>query len=63
MGRAARRRVEREFTWDIVAMRTAALYETVLAERACEEELLKSLIGARSRAQENNLGGLDHGAR
>jgi glycosyltransferase involved in cell wall biosynthesis len=63
MGRAARRRVEREFTWDIVAMRTAALYETVLAERACEEELLKSLIGARSLAQEKNAGGLDHGAR
>ncbi len=32
MGRAARARVEREFIWPIVAMRTAALYETVLAE-------------------------------
>jgi D-inositol-3-phosphate glycosyltransferase len=34
MGRAARVRVEQEFTWQIVALRTAALYETVLAERA-----------------------------
>jgi glycosyltransferase involved in cell wall biosynthesis len=33
MGKAARQRVEHEFTWSIVAMRTAALYETVLAER------------------------------
>ncbi len=33
MGAAARKRVEREFTWSIVAMRTAALYETVMAER------------------------------
>ncbi len=33
MGKAARQRVEHEFTWTIVAMRTAALYETVLAER------------------------------
>jgi glycosyltransferase involved in cell wall biosynthesis len=31
MGRAARARVEREFTWPIVAARTAALYEDVLA--------------------------------
>jgi glycosyltransferase involved in cell wall biosynthesis len=36
MGQAARKRVEREFTWSIVAMRTAALYETVLAERRHE---------------------------
>jgi len=36
MGQAARKRVEREFTWSIVAMRTAALYETVVAERRSE---------------------------
>src|SRR6266480_749370 len=36
MGQAAHKRVEREFTWSIVAMRTAALYETVLAERRRE---------------------------
>ena len=36
MGLAARKRVEREFTWSIVAMRTAALYEAVLAERRNE---------------------------
>ncbi|HZS94581.1 MAG TPA: glycosyltransferase [Chloroflexota bacterium] len=31
MGRAARERVEREFTWPLVAKRTAALYDDVLA--------------------------------
>jgi glycosyltransferase involved in cell wall biosynthesis len=36
MGVAARKRVEHEFTWSIVAMRTAALYETILAERLHE---------------------------
>jgi len=36
MGLAARKRVEREFTWSIVAMRTGALYETLLAERMHE---------------------------
>jgi D-inositol-3-phosphate glycosyltransferase len=32
MGAAARARVEQEFTWQTVAMRTAALYECLLAE-------------------------------
>ncbi|MBV9786976.1 MAG: glycosyltransferase [Chloroflexi bacterium] len=32
MGRAARRRVEQEFTWPTVAERTAALYETLLMQ-------------------------------
>src|SRR5579859_4029375 len=36
MGLAARKRIEREFTWSIVAMRTGALYETLLAERVYE---------------------------
>jgi D-inositol-3-phosphate glycosyltransferase len=36
MGKAARKRIEREFTWSIVAMRTAALYDSVLAERMHE---------------------------
>ena len=36
MGKAACKRVEREFTWSIVAMRTAALYDSVLAERMHE---------------------------
>ncbi len=36
IGKAARKRVEREFTWSIVAMRTAALYDSVLAERLHE---------------------------
>lgn len=34
MGRAARVRVEREFTWPLVAQRTAALYDALLAGRA-----------------------------
>ena len=33
MGKAARARVEREFTWATVARRTSQLYETVLAEQ------------------------------
>jgi glycosyltransferase involved in cell wall biosynthesis len=33
MGLAARKRVEQEFTWSIVAMRTGALYETLLTKR------------------------------
>src|SRR5579875_306425 len=62
MGRAARRRVEREFTWDIVAMRTAALYETIFAEEHIhEEDLLESLIGAMPLAPDNDTGGIDHG--
>jgi D-inositol-3-phosphate glycosyltransferase len=36
MGLAARRRVEREFTWSITAMRTGVLYETLFAERKQE---------------------------
>jgi D-inositol-3-phosphate glycosyltransferase len=32
MGRAARKRVEREFTWDIVAQRTETLYQELLNE-------------------------------
>ncbi len=36
MGAAARKRVEREFSWPIVAMRTGALYDAVLAERMAE---------------------------
>jgi len=34
LGHAARARMEREFTWPIAALRTAALYRTLLAERA-----------------------------
>jgi D-inositol-3-phosphate glycosyltransferase len=36
MGRAARDRVEREFTWKTVARRTASLYDAVLAARPRE---------------------------
>lgn len=34
MGRAGRLRAEQEFTWPLTALRTATLYETLLAERA-----------------------------
>jgi glycosyltransferase involved in cell wall biosynthesis len=33
MGRAARERVEREFTWPVVAHRTAQLYQSLLARK------------------------------
>lgn len=39
MGLTGRRRVEHEFTWSIVAMRTAALYETLLAEGRSKDEI------------------------
>lgn len=42
MGRAARSRVEREFTWTQVAERTAALYESLLAP----QKRRRSLAGA-----------------
>jgi D-inositol-3-phosphate glycosyltransferase len=43
MGNIARKRVEREFTWSIVAMRTDALYQAILTERRHEPWLLRSL--------------------
>ncbi|HEX6293274.1 MAG TPA: glycosyltransferase [Herpetosiphonaceae bacterium] len=39
MGRAARLRVEHEFTWPVVAQRTAALYEMLLEQRTKNKEL------------------------
>jgi glycosyltransferase involved in cell wall biosynthesis len=39
MGQAARLRVEQEFTWPIVAMRTASLYEALLTARATTQQL------------------------
>ena len=56
MGLAARRRVEKEFSWPIVAMRTGALYEQLLAERIAEKLPLALLDNL-------SLGGQDHGAR
>ena len=60
MGAAARKRVEREFSWPIVAMRTGALYDTTLAERMAE-----MLPVALLPALPDNLspGGYDVGAR
>lgn len=42
MGQSARKRVEREFTWSITAMRTGSLYETLLAERMHEALPIKT---------------------
>jgi len=39
MGNAARQRVEQEFTWAMVARRTAALYQSVLASRRATPEI------------------------
>lgn len=36
MGQAARLRVEQEYTWPVVALRTASLYETLLATRTSQ---------------------------
>jgi len=58
MGRAARARVEREFTWPLVAQRTAALYEAMLAEHtksgsagAGEAPDLVGALGAEAAAR------------
>jgi glycosyltransferase involved in cell wall biosynthesis len=37
MGIAARARVEQEFTWQTVAVRTAALYRSLASERVVVE--------------------------
>jgi D-inositol-3-phosphate glycosyltransferase len=58
LGRAARKRVEREFTWSIVAMRTAALYEAVLAEHAHETLAVGMLsVASPPTTPETNLWG------
>lgn len=44
MGAAARKRIEREFSWSIVAMRTGALYDAVLAERMVEPLPVETLL-------------------
>jgi glycosyltransferase involved in cell wall biosynthesis len=65
MGRDARARVEREFTWPIVAMRTAALYDAVLAERMPETLPIESLsigsLPAKPVSDGISLGGIDLG--
>lgn len=50
---AARKRVEREFTWSIVAMRTAALYDSIFAEQL--HETLSLPIISTSRTLESYL--------
>jgi hypothetical protein len=46
IGKAARMRVEREFTWSTVAQRTAALYETLLVRksRAAQSACVKAYV-------------------
>jgi D-inositol-3-phosphate glycosyltransferase len=44
MGVAARQRVEQEFTWSTVAVRTAALYERLLAQQATSVPLSPTFI-------------------
>ncbi len=46
LGAAARKRVEQEFSWSIVAMRTGALYDAVLAERMAETLPVAFMPGA-----------------
>jgi glycosyltransferase involved in cell wall biosynthesis len=66
MGHAARTRVEHEFTWSIVAMRTAALYDAVLAERMHEtlpvESLSLAVLPKASMSDDTFTGGRDLGA-
>jgi len=50
MGRAARARVEREFTWETVACRTATLYETLRAARPPSRRPLAITSSARDLA-------------
>ncbi len=50
MGRAARARVEREFTWETVARRTATLYETLRAARPPSRRPLAITSSARDLA-------------
>ena len=63
MGRDARARVEHEFTWSIVAMRTAALYDAVLAERTPEtlpvESLSVASLPAKPVSDGISLGGIE----
>jgi D-inositol-3-phosphate glycosyltransferase len=54
MGNVARKRVEREFTWSIVAMRTDVLYQALLTERKPALWSLRTLSAAsRTRPQMN----------
>jgi D-inositol-3-phosphate glycosyltransferase len=65
MGLAARKRVEREFTWSIVAMRTGALYETLLAERMSEPLPVEtsSIASIPTTSDNASQGGVDFGTR
>jgi glycosyltransferase involved in cell wall biosynthesis len=48
MGQAARLRVEQEFTWPVVAMRTASLYESLLATPT-PSPLFERIVGTDQR--------------
>jgi glycosyltransferase involved in cell wall biosynthesis len=61
MGVTARKHVEHEFTWPIVAMRTAALYETILAERMHETIETLSIAPLPTVQDSTSSGGRDLG--
>jgi glycosyltransferase involved in cell wall biosynthesis len=65
MGLAARKRVEREFSWPIVALRTGALYDKTLAAHMVETVSIETLPVAFMPGVTDNLspGGYDIGAR
>lgn len=65
MGLAARKRVEKEFSWPIVAMRTGALYDKTLAERMVETVTIETLPVVSMPGVTDTLspGGYDIGAR
>ena len=64
MGQKARTRVEKEFTWSIVALRTAALYDAVLTERMSERFTIQRFsIGTLPIVKDGTfLGGVDFGS-
>ncbi|HEY6542897.1 MAG TPA: glycosyltransferase [Ktedonobacteraceae bacterium] len=55
MGAAARKRIEREFSWSIVAMRTGALYDAVQAEHMAETLAIGTLPVAFMPGVTDNL--------
>lgn len=65
MGLAARKRVEQEFTWSIVAMRTGALYEQLLAKRMRETlpVATRPMASLPAASDNTSLGGEDFDAR
>jgi D-inositol-3-phosphate glycosyltransferase len=63
MGRAARARVEREFTWPLVAARTAALYNELLATRGPTPQHAQRQRGRQPRPADTREDSLPVGPR